>query len=136
MYSRYSCSMCSTFIQQRCSQNIVLPSYYTKYDIPLSRVLLITCNLSFSPTDREIMSTRAKSHAKATGNRLRHAPHSNLFYLLSALQWDSSSLSFPKPLLHYIRILCVLSHLSCDSVTASLRGRCNFQYLILPSNYK
>lgn len=87
-----------------------------------SGLLLLTCYLSFSPTAWKIMGSRASSLAKASGNRLRHALHTHPLYLHSPLQWDSFSLSFPRPLLHYVKALCVLSHLFCNSRAVSLKG--------------
>lgn len=87
-----------------------------------SGLLLVTCYLSFSPTAWKIMGSRASSLAKASGNRLRHALRAHPLYLHSPLQWDSFSLSFPRPLLHSVESLCVLSHLFCNSRAVSHKG--------------
>ncbi len=87
-----------------------------------SDLSLMTCYLSFSPTAWKIMGSRASSQAKASGNRLRHAPHTSPLYLHSLLHWDSFSLSFPRPLLHSVKFLCVLSHLFCSSRAVPLTG--------------
>lgn len=92
---------CSTF-QSRNGADAHFPTQ--------SDLLLVTCYLSFSSTAWKMVHSRASSQAKASGNRLRHALHTDPLYLHSPLQWDSFSLSFPRPLLHYVKSLCVLSH--------------------------
>lgn len=104
---------CSIF-QMRMGWIICLPTR--------SGLLLVTCYLSFSPTAWKIVGSRVRSQAKASGNRLRHALRTNPLYLHSPLQWDSFSLSFPRPLLPSVKSLCVLSHPFCNSRTVFLQG--------------